>query len=96
MNLEAFRKNEKLVAWWSKTYGNSNFGELLKMLEQDHPLRSTDDRTRFSSAAAENYLGVIQGYELVLERLKLATQYTNETNPLLEAKFEPVDTETIT
>lgn len=89
MTIKEFRQNQVLVDWWRKAFYKKEFQVLWQMLQDMHPMRFTDG-TAITSSSAENKLGNIQGYELLLERLRLCTTM-DEIMELPDPTFRPVD-----
>lgn len=93
MKLDEVRANEELVKWWTKVYHHQNFQKGIKvMLEDTHPLRFLDANP-VTTPGSDRRLGMIEGYELALERLKLSAQYQPSIETTLNPTFEPPEKE---
>lgn len=88
MTLAELRKVEQVTEWWGKVYASSRFVPILKMLSDTHPMKFVDP-TPVTPSSAEKKLGMIEGYELCLERLRLAGQYDPAMPQMPPATFAP-------
>lgn len=89
MNLEDFRKNDEFVKHWAKIFHMEHFQQgIWKVLNDSHPLRFTDGGP-VTTASSDKRLGTIEGYELCLERMKLATTPDKPVEPMPQASFLP-------
>lgn len=87
MTLEKLRSNEEIVKKWASTFNSKIFQDgVWRMLQTQHPLRYSDPYP-VTTASAEKRLGMIEGYELALERLRLCAQYTEQAGEMPVATF---------
>lgn len=92
MTLEVLRSDEILTKWFAGIYDRKQFQVIWNMLQESHPMRHTDGAP-VTASTAEKKLGVIEGYELALERLRLCAQYQPLPSALPEATFAPIETD---
>jgi hypothetical protein len=87
MTLEQIRADEALSKWLDATINSKRFQLVWQMLEEQHPMRFVEAGP-VTPSTAEKKLGMIEGYQLVLERLKLCTKYQALPGPMPMATFE--------
>lgn len=90
MTLETLRSDEILTKWFASVYERKQFQAIWKMLQDSHPMRHTDGAP-VTASTAEKKLGVIEGYELALERIKLCAHYQALPSALPPASFADPD-----
>lgn len=89
MDLNEVRSQQSIVQWWAAVYHHKNFQTvILKMLHDTHPLRFVDTAP-VTTPSAEKRLGMIESYELALERLRLCAQFQQPPGEMPTATFEP-------
>lgn len=88
MTIEAFRKNEELVAWTAKLFRSRNWELLMQTLRDTHPMHETTPSERYNNDGATWKLGVIEGYNLLINKLEtMGTPVATQEMPV--ATFEP-------
>lgn len=88
MTLAELRKIEQITEWWGKVYFSNRFLPIKEMLLDTHPMKFAD-LMPVTPSSAEKKLGMIEGYELCLERLRLAGQYDTAMPQMPPATFAP-------
>ena len=88
MTLDQIRSDEALVKWLDATINGKRFQHVMDMLQEQHPMRFVDTAP-VTPSSAEKKLGVIEGYELAIARLKLCTKYQPLQGDMPMATFEP-------
>lgn len=90
MTLETLRSDEILTKWFASIFDRKQFQAIWKMMQDTHPMRHTDGAP-VTASTAEKKLGVIEGYELALERLRLCAHHQALPSALPDATFSPPD-----
>jgi len=93
MTLDKIRSNEELTKWWASVFNGKKFEPIAKMLQANHPMRYVDPGM-VTASSAEKKLGMIEGYELALERLRLCAQFEQPLGELPPATFADPEFET--
>lgn len=88
MTLDQIRADEALTKWLDSIINGRRFKPVMDMMEATHPMRFVEP-TPVTPSTAEKKLGIIEGYELALARLKLCTQFQPLMGPMPQARFEP-------
>ena len=87
MNLDDIRQNEELTKWWASVFNRKQFQDgIFKMLQDTHPMRFVETGGT-TEASATRRLGMIEGYEMALEKLRLAAQYQQPKGEMPPATF---------
>jgi len=91
MNLNEIRADEELVKWWAQVCKTDNFYKINKMMQDTHPLRFVET-TPVTTSTAEKRLGMIEGYELAMEKLRLCSEFLSIPTHIIPS-FEPPEVE---
>ena len=92
MTLDQIRSDEALTKWLDATINSKRFQFVWEMLEESHPMRFVET-TPVTPSTAEKKLGMIEGYQLALERLKLCTRFQALPGPMPMATFQAPEPE---
>lgn len=87
MTLDQIRADEALTKWLDSIINSKRFSFVMQMLEDQHPMRFVET-TPVTPSTAEKKLGMIEGYQLAIERIKLCTKYQALPGPMPMATFE--------
>lgn len=87
MTLDQIRSDEALTKWLDSTINSRRFQFVMQMLDEQHPMRFVETTT-VTPSTAEKKLGMIEGYQLAIERLKLCTKFQPLQGPMPPATFE--------
>jgi len=91
MTLDQIRSDEALTKWLDSTINGKRFQIVMQMLEDQHPLRFVETGA-VTPSTAEKKLGMIEGYELALTRIRLCANFQPLQGPMPSATFEPPQT----
>lgn len=92
MTLEQIRSDEPLAKWLETFINGQQFQVVMKMLDESHPMRFVET-TPVTPSSAEKKLGMIEGYELALARIRLCTKYQALPGPMPVATFQAPEPE---
>lgn len=92
MTLDQIRSDEALTKWLDSIINSKRFSFVMQMLEEQHPMRFVET-SPVTPSTAEKKLGMIEGYQLAIERLKLCTRFQPLQGPMPPATFEPAQPE---
>jgi putative component of membrane protein insertase Oxa1/YidC/SpoIIIJ protein YidD len=74
------------------TINGKRFQVVMEMLDEQHPMRFVETAS-VTPSTAEKKLGMIEGYELAIARIKLCTKFQPLQGPMPPATFEAPQTE---
>lgn len=92
MTLDEWQRNELLVGWASKLMATNEWRLLLEMLATEHPMNKVVNKPGFSVNDDTKALGIILGWNMCRDALKLAALW-QEMPQGIEETFEPIETE---